>query len=195
MKQESQMIKAATTSGPVMDVLRNRWSARSFSDREISTAEIDTILEAGTWAFSAFNEQPWRYIVAHRGSDLFQQLWGLLAPGNQLWCDKAAVLLLSLVETHTATGKPNPWGMHDLGAANFALTLQANAMGIYTHVMAGYDKARAVTELELPETVDSVAMIALGYLDDPEKLAEPFKTREVTPRTRKSVGEVVLRRG
>ena len=82
-----------------------------------------------------------------------------------------------------------------MGAANFALTLQANAMGIYTHVMAGYDKARAVTELELPETVDSVAIIALGYLDSPDKLEEPFKTREITPRTRKSVAEVVLRRG
>ena len=195
MTQDSQQIKAATTQGPVIDLLRNRWSARSFTDRAISTADIDTIIEAGTWAFSAFNEQPWRFIIAHRGSALFQQLWGLLAPGNQAWCDKAAVLVLSLIETHTASGKPNTWAQHDLGAANFALTLQANSMGIYTHVMAGYDKARAVTELELPETVDSVAMIALGYLDSPEKLEEPFKTREVTPRTRKSVGEVVMRRG
>jgi hypothetical protein len=33
-------------------------------------------------------------------------------------------------------------------------------------------------------------MIALGYLDAPEKLEEPFKTRELTERARKSVSDV-----
>ncbi len=43
MTQDSQQIKSATTQGPVIDLLRNRWSARSFTDRAISTADIDTI--------------------------------------------------------------------------------------------------------------------------------------------------------
>jgi nitroreductase len=187
-------IKIPITQGPVIDVIKNRWSPRSFAGRAIADTDMETLLEAASWAFSAFNEQPWRYIYAHRGTALFDQLWGLLMPGNQPWCKEAAVLMVSMMQTQTAAGKPNSAAMHDLGAANFALLLQANAMDIYGHVMGGYDHARAITELELPEGTVPVAMIALGYRDVPEKLPEPFLTRELTPRSRKKVSEIVLRR-
>jgi nitroreductase len=188
-------IKIPTTIGPVIDPIKNRWSARSFSEKAISSADMDIIIEAGTWAFSAGNEQPWRYVMGHHGTAFFQQLWGLLNPGNQIWCKNAAVLLVALVETTLAKdGKPNDWATHDLGAANYALTLQANSMGVFTHPMAGFDRVRTKAELQLPESIEPVAMMALGYLDVPEKLPEPFLTRELTPRTRKPVAEVVLRR-
>jgi nitroreductase len=188
-------IKIPTTKGPVITAITHRWSPRSFSDRAITTETIDTILEAGTWAFSAFNEQPWRYIVAHRGTPLFEELWSLLMPGNQPWCKQAAVLMVSMVQTtHAANGNPNPYAHHDLGAANFALMLQAQAMDVYGHVMAGYDKARAIQTLALPAEIEPVAMIALGYRDAADKLPEPFLTREKTPRSRKAVEEIVLRR-
>lgn len=187
-------IKIPETQGPVIEAIKNRWSPRSFADRAISTADMDTIIEAGTWAFSSANEQPWRFIIAHRGTPLFEQLWGLLMPGNQPWTKYASVLMLSLMHTKMANDRPNAWAMHDIGAANYALTLQANALGIYGHVMAGFDKARTMAEIELPADVEPVVMLALGYPDDPEKLPEPFHTRELTPRTRKPVSEVVLKR-
>lgn len=185
-------IKIPTTHGPVIDAIRNRWSPRSFSPRAITPAEMDTLLEAASWAFSAFNEQPWRYYVAHRDTPEFELLWGLLAGGNQPWCRNAAALVLSAVQTVTAAGKPNHWAQHDLGASNYALTLQANSMGIYSHVMAGFDKARSISELGLAAETEPVAMIALGFLDEADKLPEPFLTRERTPRTRKSVAEIRL---
>jgi nitroreductase len=188
-------IKIPTTLGPVIDPIKNRWSARSFSGNAILGSDMDTILEAGTWAFSAGNEQPWRYIVGHNGTALFEQLWGLLNPGNQIWCKNAAVLMVTMVETTQARdGKPNDWAKHDLGAANYALTLQANSIGVYTHPMGGFDRVRAQAELQLPETIEPVAMMALGYLDAADKLPEPFLTRELTARSRKAVSEVVLRR-
>ncbi len=187
-------IKIPHTQGPVISAITHRWSPRSFADRAISSTDMDTLIEAGSWAFSGSNEQPWRYIIAHRGTPLFAQMWELLMPGNQPWAQNAAVLMLSAMYTKTANGNPNQWAMHDIGAANFALTLQANSMGIYNHVMAGYNKARAQAELDLPADVEPVVMIAFGYLDAAEKLSEPFLARELSPRTRKSVAEVVLRR-
>lgn len=187
--------KIPTTHGPVMEALKNRWSPRSFSEQPISPEDMDTMIEAATWAFSSANEQPWRYAIAHSGSPLFDQFFQFLLPGNQLWCKNAAVLLVCMVETLSMRdGKPNFWAQHDLGAANFALMLQANALGVYGHVLGGFDRERAKRELELPTTVEPIAMMALGYLDVPEKLQEPFLTRELTPRTRKAVAEVVLRR-
>ena len=41
--------------------------------------------------------------------------------------------------------------------------------------------------------MEPVVFIALGYLDSPEKLEEPFKTREITPRTRKPLHQIVKR--
>lgn len=57
--------------------------------------------------------------------------------------------------------------MHDLGAANATLMLQATAMGIHGHPMAGSDKAKAIEMLNLDsEKMEPVAFIALGYLDE-----------------------------
>jgi len=72
------------------------------------------------------------------------------------------------------------------------LTLQANSMGIYTHVMGGFDKEKAVRMLELPADMEPVVMIALGYPDHADKLDEPFRTREHASRTRKPLEEIML---
>jgi nitroreductase len=186
-------IKRAVTQYPVLDIIKDRWSPRSFSEKEISAEDINTILEAGTWAFSAINEQPWRYIIARRGTDLFNSFFDLLFPGNQPWNKNAAALAISISKkTFADNDKTNSSALHDVGAANMLLTLQANSMGIYTHVMGGFDKEKAVRLLHLSEDLEPVVMIALGYPDNADKLEEPFKTREITPRTRKSLEEIIL---
>lgn len=187
-------IKKAQTQNPVLDIIKDRWSARSFSDKLITPEVMDTLLEAASWSFSGNNEQPWRYAVAYRGTPLFDQFFNLLSVGNQPWCKDAAALVLSLGKKHNANGNPNVAMMHDIGSANMLLTLQANSHGIYTHVLGGYDVAKA-NELFNLESQDlaPVYMIALGYLDEADKLIEPFKTREVTPRSRKSLEEIKVK--
>ena len=185
-------IKRAVTKYPVLDIIKNRWSPRSFSEKNIAEADINTILEAGTWAFSAINEQPWRYIVARRGTDLFNSFFGLLFPGNQPWNRTAAALVISIGKKTFADDKINASALHDVGAANMLLTLQANSMGIYTHIIGGFDKEKATKLLNLTNDLEPVVMIAMGYPGPADKLDEPFKTRETAPRTRKSLDEIIL---
>ena len=187
-------INKAETIHPVLEIIRNRWSARSFSGKSISPADMETILEAATWSFSAMNEQPWRYIVAHRDTDLFHSFFELLLPGNQPWNKNAAALVLSLgKETYGDTEKINPIMLHDVGASNMLLSLQANSMGICSHILEGFDKEKAKALLKSGGHLIPVVMIALGYLDDAEKLDEPFKTRETSRRSRKRLDQVVLK--
>jgi nitroreductase len=184
-------IKIATTHNPVIDLIKNRWSARSFSDKDISQKELETILEAASWAFSANNAQPWHFIYAHRSDASFQKLANCLMPGNQPWAKNAAVMLAVLANKKLDNGAENKAAKHDVGAANTTLMLQALTMGIYGHVMGGFDTAKAIELLDIDtEMQEPVVFIALGYLDAPEKLEEPFKTRELTGRTRKSVSEI-----
>ena len=186
-------IKTAITHYPVLDIIKNRWSPRSFSTKLISAEALHTILEAGSWAFSAINEQPWRYIVAYRGTDLFNSLFALLFPGNQPWNKNAAALVVSIRKnTFAGNDKLNGSALHDVGAANMLLTLQANSMGIYTHVMGGFDDEKTASLLQLAEDLEPVVMIALGYPDHADKLEEPFKTREISARTRKPLSEIIL---
>jgi nitroreductase len=186
---KSILVKKAVTENPVHDLIRSRWSARSFSDKPIAQADLDTIFEAASWAFSAMNAQPWEYVYAHRSdTEAFEKLWNCLLPGNQPWAKNAAVLVVSLAKKKFENGNPNASHLHDVGAANATLALQAMALGIYSHPMGGFDKKAVIELLQLdPNEVEPVICFALGYLDEAEKLEEPFQSRELTGRSRKAV--------
>jgi len=186
------MIKHAITQFPVLDLIKERWSARSFSSKEVTKDQVLTILEAASWAPSANNEQPWEFIYALKGTAGFDTIWNCLMPGNQPWNKHAAGFIITIAhKTFAANGNPNANAEHDSGIATGYLLLQASSMGIYTHPMGGVDKAKLSGELNLTEDQKMLCVISFGYLDDAEKLEEPFKGRELTARTRKSVGEIV----
>lgn len=48
---------------PVLQALFSRRSIRRFTDEAVSTEDIRTILEAGRWAPSGLNNQPWRFMI------------------------------------------------------------------------------------------------------------------------------------
>lgn len=187
-------IKIPKTQFPVSEVVKKRWSARAFSSSPINEATLKTLIEAATWAASSNNEQPWLYTYALKAdTERFEKFHSCLLAGNQPWAKNAAVLLLSCVRTtFAANGKPNKSALHDVGGANTTLMLEAIQHNIYGHMMGGYDVEKTKALFELPEGVEPVIFIALGYLDAPETLEEPFKTRELTARSRKKVDEVLF---
>jgi len=186
----SHSIKKANTEHEVHPLLESRWSARSFTEKTISKEDISRLLEAASWSPSSMNEQPWRYLIAFKGSPAFQQMTECLSAGNQPWAQNAPILLLSLAETHHANGHPNAYSWYDVGAANQSLLLQAASMGILGHLMGGFNANQAIDSFAIPSSQKPVVFIALGYPDEPEKLPEPFLTRELTPRTRKKIAEI-----
>lgn len=191
---KSNTVKIAETKYPVLDLIKNRWSARSFSDEPIDEKDLYTLVEAASWMFSANNEQPWRFIVAPRGTIAFSNVMKSLVPGNLLWAKNAAAFIVSIAKTDfEKDGHPaNNWAEHDLGAANAAMILQATSMNIFAHPLAGFSAAAIKESFGLNDYLKPVTVIALGYLDDAEKLEEPFKSREQAPRKRKPLAELIL---
>lgn len=187
------MIKTAVTRLPVIDLIKERWSARAFSDQNLSAEQVLTLIEAASWAPSSMNEQPWRYRYALRGTEEFNEMWSCLLPGNQPWAKNAAALILSTTKKNFARNNaPNHYAQHDTGMANAFLILQATQMKIYGHMMGGFDANLLRETFQLAEDEEPVCIIALGYLGAPEQLEEPFKTREITPRSRRTVEEILL---
>lgn len=182
--------KSATTKFPVYPLLRDRWSPRAFSDVPLEENSVLTMLEAASWAPSASNVQPWRYYYALKGSSGFQKILDCLVPGNAIWAQHAGALILNVAEVINEAGKPNTYALHDCGLANENLLLQALSMDIYCHVMAGFDKEKAITTFALSDALTPVCVIAAGYRGNSENLNESLLQRELAPRHRKELGEI-----
>jgi nitroreductase len=191
--QTTITIKSPNTLHSASSFITGRFSPRSFSEKAISTESLQTLFESASWAASANNEQPWEYHYAHHGTEGFKKIWDCLLPGNQPWAKNAAALVVAVTrKTFAVSGKPNVAAEHDLGMANANLLLQARNLDIFGHPMGGFDKPKTVEMLGLDENRLPVCVIALGYLGAPDKLEEPFKTRETTPRTRKPLGDFIF---
>lgn len=182
--------KTAQTTYPVTDLIRNRWSPRSFSARELSDEAMLTILEGGNWAPSANNSQPWRQVYALRGTRGFDAIVSVLAAGNQPWARLAAALVVTVgVRELPDSQQKNAYYLHDAGMYNAFMLLQAQSMEVSGHVMAGFDKHKMAELLDLPVSEEAVTVTALGYRDEAEKLEEPYRTRELSKRSRKTLTE------
>lgn len=188
---ETSKIKTQNVPSGVHQLLAKRWSARAFNGKPISKTELNTLFEAASWSASSMNEQPWKYLYAHKQNiESFDKLWSCLLPGNQPWTTKGSVLILSLAKKNFYyKNRPNRHYMHDAGAANTQLLLQAAHQDIYGHMMGGFDMEKTIETFNIPENLEPVCFMVLGYLDKAETLEEPLKSRETAPRNRKSVEE------
>lgn len=189
------MSKRAQTDHPVLDLIAARWSPRAFSSRPVEEAKLSSVLEAARWAPSAGNEQPWRFIVATKAQpDAYAALLGCLKEKNQSWARSAPVLMLTLAKRHFRDdeARPNPHAWHDLGQALASMSLQATALGLAVHPMAGFSPERAREAFALPPALEPVTALALGYPGDPETLPRDLQVKERAPRRRKPLRELVL---
>jgi nitroreductase len=151
------------------------------------------VLEAARWAASSGNEQPWRIFVARKSDAHFEKFLSTLVPFNQAWAKEAPVLLImAYKKTSSNNGSPNPYGLHDAGQAFANLSLQAVALDLHVHGMAGFDHEKARQLLGIPEDFGLGAAAALGYLGSPDQLDERNRERERAPRTRKPLHEIVF---
>lgn len=183
--------KKPNTEHKISNLIAKRWSARSFKKQVLTEVEIKTILEAASWAASSMNEQPWHYLVAENGTESFDKMIDCLMGGNQPWAKNAPLMLVSLTKkTFDRNNTENRHAMHDAGAANTTLLLQAAELDIFGHMMGGfhYDKTLETFNIDGSE-FEIACFIALGHLDAPEALEEPFRSRETASRTRKSISE------
>jgi len=187
------MTQAAVTEAPLTPAVRDRWSPRAFSDRPLAHADLLTLLEAARWAPSCKNEQPWRFVYGHRGTEAYQRLENLLDPWNLQWATQAPVLLLTAARRHyLGDGQPNAHAWHDVGLATGQLLVQATSMGIVAHPMAGFDWRGAPAALGFPDSYGAVCMHAIGYLGSPDQLSPELATLERRTRSRLPLSDVAF---
>lgn len=188
------MKKPADTKLPIHDLIRERWSPRAFDGRPLGRGELALLFEAARWAASCFNEQPWRFLVASRDdAEGFERLLATLGEGNRRWAERAGALAIGLAKTtFSRNDKPNRHAAYDLGQAVATLVLQAQALGLAVHQMAGFDSQKVIEAAGVPEGYLPVVAIALGQPAEPATLPDDLRERELAPRGRKPLSEVLF---
>jgi nitroreductase len=191
---EVHSLKQAPPVEGVLPAVLNRWSSRSFADRDVSPQDLATVFEAARWTASCYNEQPWKFIVGMRGSKAYKMICDSLMGFNQSWAGKAPVLILGMASTQfTHNRSSNAYALYDLGAAAAMLTLQAAEQGMTTHTLAGFDQDAARKAFGIPDEFVLGTVIALGYQGEPAALGhDKLIALETTPRTRKPLNELVF---
>jgi nitroreductase len=175
----------------IMPEIKKRWSPRAFSTTAVAREELMALLEAARYAPSCSNEQPWRFLIAENAEKLVR-MRSVLDEGNQKWASKAPVLIL--VTSKNCFGKSrkaNHWQMFDTGTAWGYLSIEAERRGLITHAMGGFDREKARREFSIPDDLEIITVIAVGYYGDKTELSEFNQGRE-HPQTRNEIEELLL---
>jgi len=166
-----------------------RWSPRAMKG-QLTKKELLPLFEAARWAPSAFNVQPWRFLVAHKKSDR-DKFMTFLVDFNKQWCKNASALVIILSRNKSEyKNKPNPTHSFDTGAAWVSLALEGARRGLVVHGMSGFDYNKARKVMKIPKVYSIEAMCAIGKLASPSVLPPEIAKTE-KPNQRKKLKEIL----
>lgn len=180
---------------PIDAFFLNRWSPRAFTGEAMSKETLLTILDAGHWAPSSGNNQPWRFVYALRDTESWPVVLDILTPGNQRWAKNASALIIFVSRTYRISKdsqkKPAYTHSFDTGSSWFSIACQAMKLGYHAHGMEGLDREKAVQVLGIPEGFRVEAACAIGKLAPKETLPDDLREREIQSQ-RKPLAEVAF---
>lgn len=163
----------------LLKLIRSRRSVRQYESRPVPDAMIEQVLEAGRWAPSANNQQPWAFVVVRD-----RQLVRLVAQHSAYYMEKdahvgdAPVLIVLCGAVWNQSRRRFLRG--DVGMAGMQMMLQAHALGLGTCWVDGLDRAAIAEGLGVPSELEIVGVMTLG-----------FPAREPVQTTRKPLFDVV----
>lgn len=155
----------------LLELIKSRRSVRKYETRPVGDDLVELILEAGRWAPSGLNNQPWRFCVV-RDAALKESLAGLTHYAKIV---RAADVLLPVFSYEPAMY--NAMKDHQgIGACLQNMLLMAHGLGLGAvwlgEILNNADKVREL--LGLDEDYRLMAVIALGW---PQK-NPPTKARQ-----------------
>lgn len=144
-----------------MEVIRGRRSVRSFLDREIPSKDLKVILEAGIWAPSGGNIQPWEFILVD--DPVLVKKIKLVSPG--LYGLPRVLIILCVNKKRCEKGGrlSESTAVMDVSMAAQNMMLMAYHLGIGSCPIVSFNKLALKQLLDIPEHVEPLLIISLGY--------------------------------
>ncbi|MBU2549773.1 MAG: nitroreductase family protein [Proteobacteria bacterium] len=146
-------------NNPVLETILRRRSVRHFTEERLSEEDLNSILEAGRWAPSGHNHQPWRFVVVE-SSEKKDALAELTRYGKPIQAGAACVVVF--LDTDVCYDRVKD--AQSAGAVLQNMLLAAEALGYGAvwlgEILKNQDKVRSL--FDLPESMDLQAVVALG---------------------------------
>jgi len=144
----------------VIKAIRERRSIRKFIDRKIPLSVIRKIIEAGTWAPSGMNNQPWRFVIV--AEKQVQAEIGALTHSGKI-VNGATSLIIVFLDKRAAYDLQKD--TQSIGACIQNLLLAAHSLGLGAcwvgEILRNEHKVHSL--LAVPSGLELQAVIALGH--------------------------------
>jgi nitroreductase len=159
----------------VLKAIRNRRTVRRFKSNPIDEEMLQMILEAGRWAPSFSNLQPWRFIVIKDRALKIALDKAARESVLHFGINEAPVVILVCVDRRI-----DPLHAIEAGAAATQnMTLAAHSLGLgagWIGIWGTETEASIKKLLKLPETVRAVSLLPIGISDEtPEGYRKPIE--------------------
>jgi len=141
----------------ILEIIKSRRSIRNYRKEKIKEDEILKILEAGRWAPSASNNQPWRFIVVND-----EQLIKKIGDACKIltinsFVENSKVLVIIYTE------KKHRWVDLDCGMCAQNMMLEAHSLGIGSCFIGAFREKKIKELVNLPDQFNVVGIISFGY--------------------------------
>lgn len=165
-----------------MDLLEGiytRRSIRHYTDEPVEREQLLEIIRAGTWAPSGLNNQPWRFVIINNRA-ILNRIAELTKYRRII--EDAPSCIAVFVDTEAMYNEVKDHQAMGACIQNMLLTVHALGLGAVWlgEILNNADKVRLI--LELPETMDLMAVVAIGH---------PLKQRNSS--RRKDLSEVIIK--
>ena len=163
----------------VLSLLKSRRSIRRYWPDLVPDEMVEQLLEAGRWAPSASNRQPWDFIVV-RDEAIRRQVAQHAAFYFIRWAHAAEAPLLIVLCGDARNPAYRRYLHEDIGLAGAQIMLQAKSLGLGTCWLGGIDRKAIAGILKLPEHLEIVGLLTVG-----------FPAEDPPPTSRRPLAEIV----
>ncbi|MCF2592307.1 nitroreductase family protein [Bacteroides caecigallinarum] len=160
-----------------LDLVKKRYSVRSYEERQIENEKMEYIMECVRLAPSAVNFQPWHFYVVTDS----ERLDALKSTYKREWIQSAPCIIVACANHEESWHRRSDNKDHadiDLAIAIEHLCLAAAEQGLGTCWVCNFDAALCHEVMAMPENVEPIALIPIGYTPDAEVPEKKRKTIE-----------------
>ncbi len=150
----------------ILDLIKSRRSVRHFTERVPADDVIDSVLEAGRWAPSGLNNQPWSFAVI-RKNDKKEALAPLTHYGHIV--TSAPVLIAVFLDNGKTYDRTKDCQAVGACIQNMLLCIHSLGLGAVWlgEILRSGDMVTEV--LGAPAGLELMAVVAMGYPSEAEK--------------------------
>ena len=146
-----------------LELAKSRFSCRSYLSKPVEKEKLLQVMEAARIAPSAVNIQPWLFYVVCEDKEMLAKMHKSY---HREWFKTAPVVIVCCADKEKAWKRAADGKNHsdiDISIAIDHITLAATDLGLCTCWVCNFYVDKVSEFLNLPENIEPVALIPLGY--------------------------------